>query len=216
MLRAIGYFIDSLDNDDFPAPQELVGADPRLEVVADYLDRGLIHEQYRGYSWCRFSCGERHMGSCDFTDGHWVWPEGLSHYLRVHSVRLPEEFVQHATSDAPAVAASEAGQPDYSFWIEWARPRRLGSLRQRIDDARFEDIRLTDLARDEAIAAALTKYGEDDRECIQAGCSRRTLSGMVWCAQHLPEMSLKERFRNHSRRLLLDALRADYTFDRIG
>ena len=209
MLRAIGYFIDSLDNDDLPAPQELVGTDSRLAAVADYLDRGLVHKRYRGYSWCRFSCGEQKMGSCDLTDGHWVWPEGLSHYLRVHSVRLPEEFVQHAISGAAAVAVPEAAQPDYSFWIEWARPQRSGSLRQRIDDARLEDVRLTNLARDETIAAALTKYGEGDSECIQSGCSRRSLSGMVFCAHHLPEMNLNERFRYHSIGLLFDALQGD-------
>jgi hypothetical protein len=207
MLRGIGYFIDSLDDDDFPAPQELVGTDSRLKAVADYLDRGQVHEQNRGISWCRFSCGEQRMGSCDFTDGHWIWPEGLSHYLRVHSVRLPEEFIQHAFSGVPIVSASEADEADYSHWIEWARPQRLQALRRGIDEARLEAIRLTALARDEAIEAARVKYGEGDRECLQSGCSRRALQGMVLCAHHLPEMSMEYRFRIHSFRLLCDALR---------
>jgi hypothetical protein len=35
------------------------------------------------------------MGSYDFTDGVWVWPEGLSHYVEIHCVRLPAEFIDH-------------------------------------------------------------------------------------------------------------------------
>ena len=207
MLRGIGYFIESLEDDDFPAPQELVGADYRLHDVADYLDRGRIHERYRGISWCRFSCGEEQMGSCDFTDGVWIWPEGLSHYLRFHSVRLPEEFILHALSGSSFQAVDEAGEPDYSRWLEWAHPQRSPSFRGAVHDARIEASRLSELARDEAIAAATLRYGEGDRECLQSGCSRRALRGMVLCAQHLPEMSMDDRFRVHSFRLLSDALR---------
>lgn len=32
------------------------------------------------------------------SDGTWLWPEGLSHYVREHGVVLPEEFVVHALS----------------------------------------------------------------------------------------------------------------------
>jgi hypothetical protein len=27
-----------------------------------------------------------------------VWPEGLAHYVEVHSVRLPDEFIDHMRS----------------------------------------------------------------------------------------------------------------------
>jgi hypothetical protein len=49
-----------------------------------------------GYSFCRFGCGipDRDMGSCDFYDGEWLWPQGLAHYIERHSVRLPDEFIQ--------------------------------------------------------------------------------------------------------------------------
>lgn len=207
MLRGIGYFIESLDDDDFPAPQELVGTDPRLRDVADYLDRGLVHERYRGISWCRFSCGEEQMGSCDFTDGVWIWPEGLSHYLRFHSVRLPEEFILHALSGHSIQAADVVGEPDYSLWAEWAHTQRSLSLRRAVHEARLEASRLSELARDEAIEASTLRYGAGDRECLQAGCSRQALRGMVLCAHHLPEMSMDYRFRVHSFRLLSDALR---------
>jgi len=28
------------------------------------------------------------------TDGEWVWPEGLSHYVEYHNLILPDEVVQ--------------------------------------------------------------------------------------------------------------------------
>ena len=34
-------------------------------------------------------------GAGEFSDGVYVWPEGLSHYVREHSVRLPEMVVRH-------------------------------------------------------------------------------------------------------------------------
>jgi hypothetical protein len=46
-----------------------------------------------GYSECRL-CGARN-GSLELTDGVYVWPDGLSHYVRQHSVRLPTAFTDH-------------------------------------------------------------------------------------------------------------------------
>jgi hypothetical protein len=33
------------------------------------------------------------MGDSDLTDGIWIWPEGLVHYVETHGLALPEEFV---------------------------------------------------------------------------------------------------------------------------
>lgn len=208
-LRAIGYFIESLDDDDFPAPQELVGEDSRLAVVADYLDRGLTYEQYRGISWCRFSCGDEHMGSRDLTDGAWVWPEGLSHYLRVHSVRLPEEFIHHALSHSrPFAPVADGVQPDFSLWVDWSCSQRTATLRKAIQEAKLEAARLSELARQEAIAAAIARYGLGEGKCIQYKCSKPTLKGLVYCAEHLPEMLLSHRFNSHSFQLLRGVLQS--------
>ena len=35
------------------------------------------------------------MGRGELTDGVYMWPEGLAHYLEKHNVRLPQEFVDH-------------------------------------------------------------------------------------------------------------------------
>jgi hypothetical protein len=64
------------------------------------------------------------LGSADLTDGLWIWPEGLCHYIDVHSVRLPDEFVQHAAaSDFKVLQSVETRRLDYdrSFWLDWCR-----------------------------------------------------------------------------------------------
>ena len=35
------------------------------------------------------------MGSSDLTDGTWLFPEGLVHYVRRHALKPPEDFLQH-------------------------------------------------------------------------------------------------------------------------
>jgi hypothetical protein len=89
------------------------------QLVADYLERGTLVNQYRGLSDCRF-CGQ-HNGSAELTDGAFCWPEGLAHYVREHKVRLPERFVAHVQAspfrlaDAPRPTFARLGQRDRSW-----------------------------------------------------------------------------------------------------
>lgn len=52
--------------------------------------------RFCGYSTCRL-CGRSgpELGDSDRTDGTWLWPEGLPHYLEHHAVRPPEPFLVH-------------------------------------------------------------------------------------------------------------------------
>jgi len=107
MLIGIGFWITDVGDEKRPAPQELVGGMPaeQRERLANYLATGTTHVSYLGYAWCRFGCGiePKRIGFRDLTDGIWVWPEGLAHYVREHGVVLPDEFVKHALSrTAPA------------------------------------------------------------------------------------------------------------------
>jgi hypothetical protein len=82
--------------DALPWPADLIDErqDPLvLEIVAQYLDDCPFGEHYMGFSTCRV-CG-KHLGCSDRTDGEWVWPDELSHYLRAHNVRLPDDFIEH-------------------------------------------------------------------------------------------------------------------------
>lgn len=207
MLHGIGFFIESLRDTQFPAPQELVVDDARLPTVADYLDRGCVHKRYRGYSWCRV-CGDcaKHMGSAELTDGVWLWPEGLSHYVRHHSVGLPEPFITHALASPPLMHAPADAVADCTRWVEWARPLRSPTLRDAIALAQAEDDRLAAIARAERIAANQAKYGESAAPCIWARCTERALRGLVFCSHHLPEMSDAYAFHPHSQSLLRKAL----------
>lgn len=102
-MKKVGFWKDTRDPDwfdDLPNPVELGLAritQATLDKIADYLAAGRVHERYMGYSYCRFDCGvdDSDMGSADLTDGAYIWPEGLAHYVRVHDVVLPKEFMEH-------------------------------------------------------------------------------------------------------------------------
>lgn len=64
------------------------------EMVASYLASApILANAYRGLSDCRL-CGVSN-GSEEYTDGAFLWPEGLSHYVGEHSVRLPRRVIDH-------------------------------------------------------------------------------------------------------------------------
>lgn len=64
-------------------------------IVMLYLKgAGKVFEQWRGNSWCRFGC-PRLKGSTDLSDGTYVWPEDFVHYVEVHGIKPPDEFIQH-------------------------------------------------------------------------------------------------------------------------
>ena len=98
-LRLIGYWRSDLEP-WWPDVHEFVdtGWDAReRSMVAAYLQSAVPTPlEYLGYSDCRF-CGDEN-GNCEQTDGTYLWPEGLAHYVTEHNVRLPDEFVAHARS----------------------------------------------------------------------------------------------------------------------
>jgi hypothetical protein len=55
--------------------------------LADLLDAGVEYVWCMGFSVCRI-CG-RQNGCSQRTDGRFVWPDGLSHYVREHGLSLP-------------------------------------------------------------------------------------------------------------------------------
>jgi len=112
-LILIGYWASD-STPGWPDPRALVDLEwdaDEQEAVADYLESGLISRAYMGFSPCRI-CGTDN-GNLELSDLTYVWPSGLAHYVRDHGVRLPAEFVEHATSTQEAV--EEAGR-DESWW----------------------------------------------------------------------------------------------------
>ncbi|WP_232014264.1 hypothetical protein [Cellulomonas fimi] len=110
----IGYWDGPNTRPGWPRPEQFVDttwdADER-ELVADYLSRGHVARAYMGYSECRMR--GRLNGSLEFTDGFFVWPEGLRHYVVDHAVRLPARFVEHAQS---RIELLESAPRDEAWW----------------------------------------------------------------------------------------------------
>jgi hypothetical protein len=142
-LRAVGYWIDpevrEYDEEvqklyardlELPDPRVLrdaLGAAPFDGRVADYLRGGHELAAWLGCSYCRFRCGapEEQLGSRDLTDGVWVWPQGLAHYVEVHQVPLPQEFVGTMGQNGwrvPEVARLDElrdAEWDRAYWKSW-------------------------------------------------------------------------------------------------
>ena len=88
-LISVGYWSDH-QSDDLPTPQEGTNFD---QDVIDYLNNGKVRHLWRGSSRCRL-CGMSNGSRC-LTDGTYMWPQGLAHYVQDHGTPLPQEFTDH-------------------------------------------------------------------------------------------------------------------------
>jgi len=116
-LRWIGLW-HSDEHPGLPHPETWV--DPawggwEKREVEYYLSSGSLGRAWMGYSECRL-CGQEN-GAGEFTDGWYVWPEGLVHYVKAHSVKLPDEFLTHALARRRQI---EEAPRDESWWRTFA------------------------------------------------------------------------------------------------
>lgn len=91
----IGYWYSD-EEQHLPNPYDYIDVtwDAReRSIVIDYLKNGNTKHSWRGSSSCRI-CGCSNGSTC-LTDGVYIWPEGLVHYVQTHNVRPPAEFVNH-------------------------------------------------------------------------------------------------------------------------
>lgn len=98
--RKVGFWSGGWPDDPtLPRATDLVdeswGGEERAQVLA-HLAKGTVAASYRGFSVCRI-CKQR-VGSQDHWDGTWLWPSGFSHYVEVHQVKPPQEFIDHVLS----------------------------------------------------------------------------------------------------------------------
>ena len=116
MLRRIGLWVSD-ERPDLPEPGALVDAtwdaDER-EDVASYLGSGTVARAYLGFSTCRV-CGFSRNGNLEFTDGVFLWPQGLAHYVSEHSVRLPPDIIEHARERLQEIQSAIV---DEGWWRE--------------------------------------------------------------------------------------------------
>jgi len=206
-MHLIGYWLAGLRDLQFCHPKEVVGdlAPEFHSRVAEYLDAGDCWEKYFGTSWCRFHCGipDDAMGSEELTDGQWVWPAGLSHYVRAHNITLPDEFITHVlTHDPPRcrrwidsfeseflpLAGTTAERPSLDLWIAWCArqrsPAQWERLRRAQAQAAAEEERGAAQRLTQQIAQLVAERGLSDERCLWVGCTEKALAGMRICAKH--------------------------------
>lgn len=113
-LILIGYW-QSEREPLLPDPHRLVDQSwdrDERDLVVGYLRGGLAVVHMMGWSPCRM-CSWQQNGASELTDGTYLWPEGLAHYVADHGVRLPDEFVHHAVSrfgDLESAAVRPSGR----------------------------------------------------------------------------------------------------------
>ena len=102
--------VEPTGDDRFPSAFELVDhawQPTDLPAIVEYLDTAkslLTDAPQVGCPFCRTPLSTAYWRS----DGVWLWPEKLSHFVREHHVWLPNAFVAHIrirgyrpTADAP-------------------------------------------------------------------------------------------------------------------
>lgn len=112
-LILIGYWRGE-SAEGWPDPADFVDVEwdeDDREQVADHLSRGFVVRACMGYSPCRLC--DLDNGNLELSDGVYVWPEGLAHYVTTHGVRPPELFVEHVMS---MIEAFETAGRDESWW----------------------------------------------------------------------------------------------------
>lgn len=127
-LEVLGWWFNEHAPTGLPRPQLLIAPmEPsQRAAVASYLRAGKALVRHDEPSHCRFQCGETEMGRADLTDGTFVWPEGLVHYVERHDVRLPDRFKEHAVANGGAVPNFVMPKPAFGLfdtgpWLAWGR-----------------------------------------------------------------------------------------------
>lgn len=194
-LKLLGYWMKDL-RESYCLPQELVGELPKgiRERVIEYLRAGTVACEFRGFSWCRFfcNCDRRVMGTRELTDGEWIWPEGLVHYVETHGIVLPEDFIEHVLGqEAPPPNARLEVDPYFGmplvrsdYWIAWCAQHRSAEWQERIRKARLDCEKIAACALRSSIDARIARFGLADYNCGIPGCGEKARNGLKYCGEH--------------------------------
>jgi len=118
-LRRVGFWRSEREP-SLPDPRAFVDEtwdSAEREKVIAYLEASYYAPWMQcGPSWCRLGCPRPgDIGTQDLTDGTWLYPEGLVHYVRSHHVKPPDEFLDHirrsdfTVSELPVLGEPERG-----------------------------------------------------------------------------------------------------------
>lgn len=129
-LIAIGYWNSKFYGEErFIYPQELATDTISNDMVklSKYISEGMPAIAWAGCAGCRI-CDET-LGTCCLTDGVYIWPQKLEHYILKHKIILPEEFINHAKNNKWKVKKTHFkglydGRIEEIFWISWCQNNR--------------------------------------------------------------------------------------------
>lgn len=94
-LKMIGFWKnDEFPNFPIPIENSRTYNDNMKEKIICYLSNIYLKKlRYLGYYQCRIcNCDN---GLADIYDEEYIWPQGLVHYVKIHNVDLPPEFINH-------------------------------------------------------------------------------------------------------------------------
>lgn len=182
--------MEEIDDLRYPLPHELIGKtqNTKIRKIVRYLDSGQVFRVYRGHSWCRFLCGP--LGHRELTDGEWVWPEGLSHYVLEHSVILPAEFTSKVFNrkTAQAYEIPLASSVDDAYWVDWCDRNRTRLFNKCIDPSSGL---APNRVRQRQIAKTESELGLSALNCHTNLCQGRAVRGRALCASCITELLWK-------------------------
>ena len=170
--------------DDFCFPQKVAtfGDTELRTAVVSYLKSAEIYERVRGFDSCMYSCGIGLLGAHLWTDGNWIWPESLLHYVEDHHVSLPDAFIATIHGDAPPPPNAPAASLD--IWRTWCASHRSESSQALVTELKQQCEAESELRLAEEYDRITAGQGTADVKCMWQACQRRALKGIVYCAHH--------------------------------
>jgi hypothetical protein len=184
LLRRIGYWKAEF-RDGYPAPQWIADQAEASDSqrVAAYLESGWAASWSPGLSWCRFGCG--YCGASELSDGVWLWPDGLVHYVREHHVALPAEFIVHVRQNREPARLQEGEeiQVDETDWLRWAAELTTPARQARIWRAEAAWIAEVAAVIDPEVERLERSVGIAEKPCAAEGCTGRRLRSGPMCSR---------------------------------
>ena len=186
-MRYIGRWISSLQDTEYPPPHELVGEYDAtvLPKIVDYLNNGHVLHVYRGFTSCLFRCNYSE-GYTEKTDGNWVWPCDLAHYVQTHNVLVPPEFIADVIASTGLPEFSEEWQSqeyNVGYWRKWCIEHASGHLKSRITSALNNANHEAEIELNAQAEKMEREHGLSNIQCNWAGCANTALAGRVLCGR---------------------------------
>ena len=176
-LQLIGYWRGENDtNAKYPHPSDWVDwrwDDDERALTGSYFAAGTLFRACMGLSPCRICA--RPNGAAEYTDGTFVWPEGLAHYIDDHAVRLPAKVVEHAVSRMETFEGSPVSE---DLWLA-EPPVREGTASSATNDDPGLDTRANSIQSRSEITQYLDNDSPDERYLDPTGVWIRMAKNLV-------------------------------------